>query len=604
MAIKLKQQGAIALGGLALSIFSLLGVLLLTRHQANVMDGKLEKNMDAMSSVILPLDETIAAIKLDVVQVQQFMTDISATRGLNGLDDGLDVAAAFASKFKTDSERAMALARSAGLEKVINAIREVQAAFPDFYATGQKMAHAYISNGPAGGNALMPEFDAAAQQAGTALDHSRAAIVDAINNAKAEREILVDQDEKAQKFTLVLTFIVATLSFVILILIVLKARDSLNVVVEITKSMTKASKGKLDVRMDTNQRQDEIGTLQDTFNRLMAAVSSFVQDADRCMAALERADFNETIATDDLMGDFAEAAKRINNAIRTMADKNSAFAQAGQTFEGGVKQNYDTINGSIVSLKQTSMELLDLAKEAAQEAENAEAASSTSAQGVQTVATATEELSASIQEIARQVANSAKLVSASSAEAMNASEQIRALSETSEKIGNVVEMITGIAEQTNLLALNATIESARAGEAGKGFAVVAQEVKALASQTGSATDEVRAQVDAIQEQTRAAVEVIEAVSNRMSQVNDAVAAIAASVEQQGAATNEISSSIDTVNSETSRMLESIVQLRSAIEKTRSSAGDMDASTTIVNDASSKVVSNIDTFMDTMKRVVG
>ena len=67
------------------------------------------------------------------------------------------------------------------------------------------------------------------------------------------------------------------------------------------------------------------------------------------------------------------------------------------------------------------------------------------------------------------------------------------------EIGKVTELINAIAGQTNLLALNATIEAARAGEAGRGFAVVAQEVKALAGQTATATQDIGKRIEAMQD---------------------------------------------------------------------------------------------------------
>jgi len=100
--------------------------------------------------------------------------------------------------------------------------------------------------------------------------------------------------------------------------------------------------------------------------------------------------------------------------------------------------------------------------------------------------------------------------------------------------------VSAIAAQTNLLALNATIEAARAGEAGRGFAVVAGEVKGLAAQTATATEDITRQVNEIQTATGQAVTAIRSISRPIGGIDEKMTAIAAAVEEQGAATTEIS----------------------------------------------------------------
>ena len=124
-------------------------------------------------------------------------------------------------------------------------------------------------------------------------------------------------------------------------------------------------------------------------------------------------------------------------------------------------------------------------------------------------------------------------------EASATNDQIGSLANAAQKIGDVVKLIQDVAGQTNLLALNATIEAARAGEAGRGFAVVASEVKSLAVKTAKATEEIAGQIAGVQASTGAAVEAIRRISDRMREINNHTAAVAASVQQQNADTGEI-----------------------------------------------------------------
>ncbi|MBL4602721.1 MAG: hypothetical protein JKY84_08250, partial [Emcibacteraceae bacterium] len=208
------------------------------------------------------------------------------------------------------------------------------------------------------------------------------------------------------------------------------------------------------------------------------------------------------------------------------------------------------VQEAVESVHQEAMQLLNNAKTMSSNAERsislsgaiASAADQTSSNS-QTVAAATEELSASIDEIGKQVIHASTISGEAEQKTEETIQTVSGLLEASNEIGNVVSLINDIAAQTNLLALNATIEAARAGEAGKGFAVVASEVKNLAGQTATATVDIKTQVENIQTQTKSVVEAIETIKITVQQVSEISTSISAAVEEQGSATREISSSV-------------------------------------------------------------
>ena len=141
---------------------------------------------------------------------------------------------------------------------------------------------------------------------------------------------------------------------------------------------------------------------------------------------------------------------------------------------------------------------------------------------------------------------------------------INQLSNDSQKIDSILEVITAISEQTNLLALNAAIEAARAGEAGRGFAVVADEVRNLASKTGSSASEIHSMIKQLQDTANLAVEamqkgnelsnnckeradqtgeVLRMISAKLDSVTDSSHQIATAVEQQACVTQEINRNV-------------------------------------------------------------
>jgi methyl-accepting chemotaxis protein len=159
-------------------------------------------------------------------------------------------------------------------------------------------------------------------------------------------------------------------------------------------------------------------------------------------------------------------------------------------------------------------------------------------------------------------------------QASGAAPVMQKLAEASQKIGGVVKMISRIAGQTNLLALNASIEAARSGEAGKGFGVVASEVKDLARQTASATDQIADQILQTQTVTGEVSGALDGITAQINDVNTISREIAGLVRQQRVASAEINASTQQVAEGTREITRSIREVSDVARQTSDCASQL------------------------------
>ncbi len=276
------------------------------------------------------------------------------------------------------------------------------------------------------------------------------------------------------------------------------------------------------------------------------------------------------------------------------------IGKIAEDFNASVKNIAATVTNSSVKIEQTARSMVQSADSNNKYITNLATGSSRASENVNTVASAAEELTVSIQEISHQTTRSMRIASDAASKAGKANDTIVGLSKGAQKIGQVIGLINDIAEQINLLALNATIEAARAGESGKGFAVVASEVKNLAEQTAKATEEISSIVKEIQGETSHTVEFIQDISLTVKEMNEISTNISSSVEQQGASTREIARNIQEVAVHTNDVSKNVTVVSAASLENGSSAEEMLNECSELAKQSKKLNHEVSRFLEMLK----
>ncbi len=439
----------------------------------------------------------------DVVQVQQFLTDVSATHEPDGYKDAEEAA----KRFMAGADKFEALYRSRNDAASLKFMEGLKGDFNVYYDLGKKMANAYVTEGVESGNVIMKDFDTASESlASKALKFKEAQIAEA--NVLARQMVASMESSR-----LVLLAIGCGALLVTMLMSLVVTRSITNPITEAVAIAGTIARGDLTVAIVPNSK-DEPGRLLEAMRDMVKTLKEMVSETAHVSAAITSS---------------AEQLTATSSGIASGAEE--VASQAGTVATASEEMSYTSA---------------DIARNCTMAADASRQTSESATAGAKVV----NESIAGMDLVAERVRQTAKTV--------------EALGTRSQQIGNIVGTIEDIADQTNLLALNAAIEAARAGEQGRGFAVVADEVRALAERTTKATREIGEMIKAIQQETKNAVTAMEEgvrevergaessqrsgralgdILDRINEVSMQINQIATAAEEQTATTNEVTKSV-------------------------------------------------------------
>jgi methyl-accepting chemotaxis protein len=580
-----RRLGAALFGITALSVVALALTAILN---AETTQSSERREAAAVSRLVTvrQLSDGYSNIKVDIIQIQQFLTDISATRGQNGLDDGFSEAAKYAGQFPQHLAEARAAATALNSVEALKTLSEVEQRFPAYYDLGKRLSQAYIADGPPGGNRLMPEFDKTSDRLWSSLEAVKKAVDQAtVAAGRDQTQAMAEQSSQAQVTLAVQVVAGLVIMAAGLAIFVYVKRSLLAPLDEATGAIRRLADGDTSMVLSGVDRADELGDLARAFNIFRSALIERLQLEADAKEAESRAEADrERTEREALARSEAAVVGSLGEGLSELARGNLDYRIRGALPPAFAKLR-DDFNQTTETLQTMLGEVVDCAASITSSAGDIGGAARDLSQRTSSQATRVEETAAAVAELTQTVSQSSRLAMTardrvlaaaevgqrSGEDAAKAVSAMDAIKSSSSRISAIISVIDEIAFQTNLLALNAGVEAARAGEAGRGFAVVASEVRSLAQKSADAAREIKSLIDESGRHVTHGVGLVGAAGTSMQEIARHVSDVSALIDSIANAASEQASALNNINSALGD-LDHVTQHNAAMAEESSEAG--------------------------------
>lgn len=369
-------------------------------------------------------------------------------------------------------------------------------------------------------------------------------------------------------------------------------------VLAMTEACKKIAGGDFEQRVNlTHEKNADLISLGNALNNVVDNADAYLRESIAMFDHAAQEKFYRKVLTTGMVGSFRHGATTLNDSIdKVRANVARHMETAARNLEASVGVVIESLSQSAQSMSSTAAQMKSSSDDTSSISNIVAAAATQASANVQTVAAAAEELSASSDEISKQIDSVARQAQSTASDAEETRVIVSELTSLAESVGDVVGTIKEIADQTNLLALNATIEAARAGEAGKGFAVVADEVKKLATETATKTQEIDDRVMRIRHAIKKSVDAMEKIIASVNTINSATTSVASAVEEQNAATGEIGRNVSEASTGTQQVTQSILDVQHKAAETGQAAD-------LVFEAANGLKSQSDTLKNELNKFI-